>query len=192
MCGGNGTARGTIPMRVMGVDTSTKTGYVILDDEGDVVNVGVLQHKPEPNRFARYSKYSREIRELIDAYGVDLVIIEGYSFAGKFNNSLQYELGTCIRMMMWVNGFKFVEVPPTSLKKFVTGKGNAKKDLMLLAVYKRWDFDTEDDNEADAYGLAQFGRAIIGEPTGVPANNFTSVETLITSEKGLTNASGLL
>ena len=179
-------------MRVMGVDTSTKTGYVILDDKGEVVNVGVLHHKPQANRFARYAHYTREISELIIAYGVDLVIIEGYSYAGKFNSSLQYELGACIRMKMWQDEVKFVEVAPTSLKKFVTGKGNAKKDLMLLSVYKRWDFDTEDDNEADAYGLAQFGRAIIGEPTGVPAINFSSVETLISSEKGLTNASGLL
>lgn len=29
-------------MRVMGVDTSTKTGYVILDDKGDVASVGVM------------------------------------------------------------------------------------------------------------------------------------------------------
>lgn len=176
----------------MGVDTSTKTGYAILDDKGEVVNVGVLHHKPQANRFARFAHYTREISELVEAYGVDVVIIEGYSFGGKFNNSLQYELGSCIRMKLYQDEVMFVEVPPTSLKKFVTGKGNAKKDLMLLAVYKRWDFDTEDDNEADAYGLAQFGRAIVGHQTGVPAHNFTSVETLMNSEKGLTNAVGLL
>jgi len=179
-------------MRVMGVDTSTKTGYVILDDKGDVVNVGVLFHKPQKNRFARFAHYTREISELVDAYGVDLVVIEGYAFAGKFNNSLQYELGACIRMKLWQDEVKFVEVPPTSLKKFVTGKGNVKKNLMLLAVYKRWDFDTEDDNEADAYGLAQFGRAMIGEPTGVPAVNFTAVEKVLESHSGLTNANGVV
>ena len=179
-------------MRVMGVDTSTKTGYVILDDEGGTVNVGVLHHKPQNNRFSRYAHYTREISELVEAYGVDLVVIEGYAFGGKFNHSLQYELGACIRMQLYQDEVKFVEVAPTSLKKFVTGKGNVKKDLMLLAVYKRWDFDTEDDNEADAYGLAQFGRAIVGEPTGVPATNFTAVENLIKSELGLTNATGLV
>ena len=179
-------------MRVMGVDTSTKTGYVVLDDEGDVAKVGVVYHKPQDNRFARFARYTKGISELVAAYGVDLVIIEGYSYAGKFTNSLQYELGACVRMKLWQDEVKFVEVPPTSLKKFVTGKGNIKKDLMLLAVYKRWDFDTEDDNEADAYGLAQFGRALIGEPTGVPAVNFTAVEKLLESKLGLTNASGLV
>lgn len=167
--------------RVMGVDTSTKTGYVILDDEGEVVNVGVLSWKPELNRFARYHKYVRGITALVDAYGVDLVVIEGYSFAGKFNNSLQYELGACIRMGLFEEEVPFVEVPPTNLKKFVTGKGNSKKDLMLLNVYKRWEFDTEDDNEADAYGLAKFGRALLGKDTGVPLLHLAALEKVTES-----------
>ena len=170
-------------MRIMGVDTSTKTGYAVLDQDGGVIKVGVLHFKPEPARFNRFEKYVHGLRQLVMTYEVDLVVIEGYSYAGKFNNSLQYELGAVIRMMMHLNDIMFVEVPPTSLKKFVTGKGNVKKDLMLLGVYKRWDFDAADDNEADAYGLAQFGRAMIGEPTGVPAVNFTAVETVLASDQ---------
>lgn len=170
-------------MRIMGVDTSTKTGYVILDTEGDVLKVGVLNFKPSPNRFQRFDHYAQSLIKLVHEYQVELVIIEGYSFAGKFNNSLQYELGAVLRYLMYLTNVLFVEVPPTSLKKFVTGKGNCKKDLMLLNVYKRWDFDTEDDNEADAYGLAQFGRAMIGEPTGVPAVNFTAVEKVLNGDQ---------
>ena len=76
-----------------------------------------------------------------------------------------------------------MEVAPTSLKKFVTGKGNAKKDLMLLSVYKRWGFDTTNDNKADAYGLAQFGRALLGFDTGVPQVNLTAVEKILASDQ---------
>lgn len=170
-------------MRIMGLDPSSKTGFVVLCDDGDVAVVGTLSHPPEPDRFNRYMHYAREVSELVDAYGVDLVVIEGYSFAGKFNNAFQYELGASLRYRMHWDEIPYVEVPPTSLKKFVTGKGNAKKDLMLLGVYKMWDFDTESDNEADAYGLAQFGRAIIGKPTGVPAVNLTAVETLLTKSE---------
>ena len=166
-------------MRVMGVDTSTKTGYVILDDVGDIVKVGVVHYKPMSNRYARFAHYSRDIAALVDAYGVDLVVIEGYAYAGKFNNALQYELGACIRMRLYQDEVPFVEVAPTSLKKFVTGKGNCKKDLMLLEVYKRWDFDTSDDNEADAYGLAQMGRAIKGHDVGLPAVNLTALEKVL-------------
>lgn len=167
----------------MGVDTSTKTGYVVLDDAGDVAVVGVLSHKPQADRFTRFAHYTREVAELVDAYGVDFVMIEGYSYAGKFNNSLQYELGACIRMKLHEIQMPFIEVQPTSLKKFVTGKGNAKKDLMLLEVYKRFDFDTNDDNEADAYGLAMFGRALIGKNTGLPAPNLSALDKVLASKQ---------
>jgi crossover junction endodeoxyribonuclease RuvC len=161
-------------MRVMGVDTSTKTGYVILDDAGDVAVSGVIHYKPMENRYQRFACYTKDIAALADVHGVDLVIIEGYSFAGKFN-----------RMRLYKEGLPFVEVPPTSLKKFVTGKGNVKKDLMLLSVYKRWGYDTEDDNEADAYGLAQFGRALLGKNTTMPSANLTALEKVKLSTRVL-------
>lgn len=166
-------------MRILGLDPSSKTGYVILDEDGNLVKAGVFHYKPAKDRFARYEKYEHKLIELLDDYEIDLVIIEGFSFAGKFNNSFQYELGTVYRMALYKHETMFVEVPPTTLKKFITGKGNSKKDMIMLAVYKYWDFDPTDDNEADAYGLAQFGRGIIGEPTGVPVLNFSAVESFL-------------
>lgn len=50
-----------------------------------------------------------------------------------------------------------LQVPPMSLKKFVTGKGNGvQKNQMLLHVYKKWGIEFSDDNAADAYSLARF------------------------------------
>jgi Holliday junction resolvasome RuvABC endonuclease subunit len=37
------------------------------------------------------------------------------------------------------------------LKMFVCGKGNAKKELVLKEVYKRWGFDTNSNDQADAF-----------------------------------------
>ena len=48
-----------------------------------------------------------------------------------------------------------LRVPPTTLKKFATGRGNAKKAEILLSVYKKWGREILDDNEADAYVLAR-------------------------------------
>jgi Holliday junction resolvasome RuvABC endonuclease subunit len=46
-------------------------------------------------------------------------------------------------------------VPPLTLKKYATGKGTAKKQEMLLQIYKRWGVEFSDDNAADAYALAR-------------------------------------
>jgi Holliday junction resolvasome RuvABC endonuclease subunit len=48
-----------------------------------------------------------------------------------------------------------LKVPPMTLKKFAAGKGNAKKQEMLLQIYKRWGVEFTDDNAADSYALAR-------------------------------------
>jgi crossover junction endodeoxyribonuclease RuvC len=42
-----------------------------------------------------------------------------------------------------------------TLKKYAAGKGNAKKQEMLLQIYKRWGIEFNDDNAADSYALAR-------------------------------------
>lgn len=44
---------------------------------------------------------------------------------------------------------------PGQIKKFTTGKGNAKKELMMKEVYKRWGFETDSHDVADAYAIAR-------------------------------------
>lgn len=57
-----------------------------------------------------------------------------------------------------------LKVPPMTLKKYAAGKGNAKKQEMLLQIYKRWGIEFNDDNAADSYGLARLvGKNFINE-----------------------------
>ena len=53
-----------------------------------------------------------------------------------------------------------VVVPPMTLKKYAAGKGNAKKQEMLLQMYKRWGIEFNDDNAADSYALARLAAGI--------------------------------
>lgn len=48
-----------------------------------------------------------------------------------------------------------LRVPPTTLKKYATGRGNAKKAEIMLSVYKKWGVEILDDNLADAYVLSR-------------------------------------
>jgi hypothetical protein len=45
------------------------------------------------------------------------------------------------------------------IKMYCSCKGNCQKNVMLKEVFKRWGFDTEDDNEADAFVLMQIAEA---------------------------------
>jgi hypothetical protein len=47
-------------------------------------------------------------------------------------------------------------IPPSVLKKYVTGKGTGvQKNQILLNVYKKWGVEFNDDNAADSYALAR-------------------------------------
>ena len=84
-----------------------------------------------------------------------LVAIEGYAMGSKTRPQMAGELGGHLRLLLWQAGIPYIVVPPTSLKKYVLGKGNAAKELVLKEVFKRWGYDTTSNDRADAYALAR-------------------------------------
>lgn len=97
---------------------------------------------------------------------VKAVAMEGYAFGTQMAN-MAGELGATVKLCL-ANyfgidavaspGFPLI-VPPTSLKKYALGKGNAVgKQHILLGIYKKWGVEFRDDNMADAYVLAQISR----------------------------------
>lgn len=56
------------------------------------------------------------------------------------------------------------QVPIATLRKWVTGKGNAPKDVMKLRVFQRFGIEFEKDPGCDklfAYVLARYGQAVL-------------------------------
>lgn len=84
------------------------------------------------------------------------VSMEGYAFGSQMANMLG-ELGGMVKLTLLEDfGLYPLIVPPTVLKKYVTGKGNGvPKSQMLLYVYKKWGVELTDDNAADSYSLAR-------------------------------------
>lgn len=102
-----------------------------------------------------------------------LVVIEGYSFSSRNSHSHALgELGGVVRLALHEAGIAYVDVPPSSLKKYATGKGNANKGEMLAAAIRRLDYQGASDNEADALWLQAMGLDALGCPVvEMPAVN---------------------
>ena len=137
--------------RVLGLDLSlTATGYSYSEEV-----VGVIRSKAKGER--RLSEILEAVHDL--AFEADVVVLEGYSYASANQAHQIGELGGVVRLALYHRRIPFVEVPPAVLKKYATGKGNAPKDAMLAAAIRRFAFEGNDNNEADAWLLRAMGEA---------------------------------
>lgn len=151
--------------RYVGIDPSTKTGLSIMYNKNSEFYNGHTEGLVEEitsdkeKDIERFEDITLQILHQLEMD--DVICIEGFSYGSKGQGvSFQYGLGWIIRYMLHNEGFKVIEVPPTSLKKFVTGKGNVKKENMVLPIYKHWGFENDSDNIRDAYVLSKMAEAI--------------------------------
>jgi len=142
----------------VGIDPSTKTGLVRLQQdlctESDWVNY------PKLTGIERAVTIGESVRSFIESQKPRIAVIEGYSFGHSSSMSVNMEVGTAIRIAILATGTLLFEVSPQGLKKFVTGTGGGKKDVVRLGVYKKWGFEHAKDDVVDAYALAQVAKAL--------------------------------
>lgn len=151
----------------LGLDLSlTATGVSIFYHD-DALNGCTKTLSSPHNGVKRLSDFARQLEPIkgevlshTPAQGV-LVCIENYAFS-RFGKIVHLgELGGVVKQSLFDMGISNILVfPPTTLKKFATGKGVAEKGLVMTNVYKRWGIDTSNNNEADAYVLSRLGHCL--------------------------------
>lgn len=112
------------------------------------------------------------------AYGVhpDLVAIEGYSYGSKFVAHALGELGGVVRLELYDLGIRYIVVPPSSVKRYACGNGNASKDDMLLAAVRRLGYEGNSKDQADAMWVRASALAALDEPiVDVPKTHLTAL-----------------
>jgi crossover junction endodeoxyribonuclease RuvC len=151
-------------MRFVGIDPSTKTGFVALDEQGNVIREKELKGlgSEDPKRM------STLIDEVIaHVKAGDVICIEGFPYdtqRAMFAGGLHWG----IRNELFKSGLPYLEVAPNAVKKFVkvsgwTGEVGSKKRLtgpqkkraVMNAVYEHYGFEHKSDNVVDAYILAK-------------------------------------
>lgn len=144
----------------VGLDLSlTGTGLIVLNQDQKIIEQKLISTKSNMEIEERIMKIWDEIKFIENIIHRESIGIEGISYGSSKNPIIFSELVALnfyVRIKLKENNINPIIIAPTSLKKFVTGKGNIKKELMLKEIFKRWGADFNDNNLADAYALAMF------------------------------------
>lgn len=136
----------------LGIDQSLKvTSFCLLENQ----EIHIEQVKPLYMGVSRITEIYEEFMTFLEAHpNIEGAAIEGYAFAAKGAVFNLGEIGGVLRMALYNHKIPSIEVPPTYLKKFITGKGTSAKNMMMKEAYKKYGVDLDDDNDCDAFSLA--------------------------------------
>ena len=139
------------PNAIVGIDQSlAATGVAVLRNNTLFTITNAPKGLKDIPRLEWFSSYF----DRLFGVGVAAIGMEGYSFGSPNACYALGELGAVVKLSAFRAGHTPVIVPPNSVKKFATGNGNAKKELVLKGVFQRFGIDTNDNNQADATAIA--------------------------------------
>jgi Holliday junction resolvasome RuvABC endonuclease subunit len=148
---------------------------------------GVAHHDGTTHRHSSKQTGDARLAQLRDAVlgcatvpWADLVVIEGLALRANGGGHAELAgLHYLVRVGLWEREQRYVVIPPATLKKAATGRGNAPKPDLRAELIKRAGIDLADDNECDAWwlryaALHHYGHA----PFDVPQTHRDAIEKI--------------
>lgn len=140
---------------ILALDLGTHTGWALQDHDGIIVS-GIEEFRADRwqgggMRFLRFKHWLTETKASVGL--IDAILFEevrahsGVDAAHVYGGMLGILTAWCEH-----HGIAYEGVPVGTIKRFITGKGNASKEAVIAAVTARG-YHPSDDNEADALAL---------------------------------------
>jgi Holliday junction resolvasome RuvABC endonuclease subunit len=140
---------------MLALDLGQKTGWAVRNADGAIAS-GTVEFKPSRWEgggmvYLRFRAWLQEVDETAGAIGAvyfeEVRSHRGVAAAHAYGGFLAH-------LTAWAeaNRIPYAGVPVGTIKRHVTGKGNADKDAVIAAV-RALGFEPKDDNEADALAL---------------------------------------
>lgn len=151
-------------MHLIGVDQSlTSPGIAVIDYDGKPRLVTNLKNNLKGVERLAYIR--DQLALVLKTFKPEFAALEGYS-VNSVNRPFDLgEVGGLVRLALHDAHVPFIVVTPTQLKKFVTGSGASDKEALQKWVAKKWEVTLTQDDQADAFGLAQVARVFSTKAT---------------------------
>lgn len=142
-------------------------------------------------RIPAWQRQDTIVQEIVEMFApADLVFIEGYAFAspaGASSLATLAELGGILKHRIWKTTQIYpISVAPTTIKKFLTGKGNTSKPDMILPAFRKYGREFPNSDELDAYVLLDLALCALGLGADDRKLNLKERECVAVVQKELT------
>lgn len=141
-------------LNILSLDLGTTMGWAMQSNELIISGIASFKHNRYEGggmRFLKFNAWLRDLHNSID--GIDVIYFEevrrhmGTDAAHVYGGFLAILTAFCEQKNIPYQG-----VPVGTIKKHITGKGNASKSDVIKNI-KSLGYEPVDDNEADALGL---------------------------------------
>ncbi len=127
---------------LIGIDPGHNTGIAFgKKDSGEILTKTLVKVKSMGK--SRLFEVADSILESISKHPIEYVAIEDYAYGNKFFN---IEVPELVGMLLYLlskhkPGIKVTFIPPSTVKKFISGSGKAKKQDVQKAIKEQFDED---------------------------------------------------
>jgi len=146
-------------MNILALDLATKTGWAAYHGGcGGAMNSGIqdftLKRGESPGmKFLRFRAWLDVMQALLNP--IDVIYYEQAHHRGGAATQSAYGFVTDVLAFAAQHNIQTSAIHTGTLKKYATGKGNAKKPEIIAAAWALG-WDPKDDNEADAMFIRKF------------------------------------
>jgi Holliday junction resolvasome RuvABC endonuclease subunit len=150
-------------VRILALDLGTLTGWAFWNGARRESGVQIFDVRRGESPGMRYVRFNTWLGTFGNSNRPELVVYEQTHNRG--GAATEVAAGFATRVQEWCArwpGQEHAAVHSATLKKWTTGRGNAKKPEMIQAVLDRFDHGRKGDlgdDEADAIALLEYARA---------------------------------
>lgn len=145
---------------ILALDLGTSTGWAVRHEHGNISS-GVEKFmlgrfEGGGMRYLRFSEWLEKLRSIIQpqvyaVYFEEVRRHKGVDAAHVYGGFL-----SCLTSWCEIHDIPYQGIPVGTIKKHVTGHGNANKADMLSAMSEKLSLSIVDDNQADALALLDY------------------------------------
>lgn len=142
-------------MKILAIDQASRLGWAI---SAEVYGTWDLTTRKDESIGMKLVRLRAKLDEICRLEGITLIVYE--RVAGMHTSAVIHsaKLVATIEMYCTDNNIDYASYSASEIKKFATGKGNAKKDAMIQAAKEKYGYTGNDDNEADALHILHLAK----------------------------------